>query len=81
MRRSDNFPHCSTVEKFLEGESGKVFIHTGFPVKSAIVVPTSIPEGSELFADPEFDEEEGFNVIFNKMPGDQNLVKFSYQAT
>lgn len=79
MQRSDNFPVCSTIEILCSESSGKFFIYTGFPVKSAIVSPVKMPLNSEIEIDSAFDQKDGFYVIYNNVPID-SVIKFSYQA-
>jgi len=81
MQRSDNFPLCETADLVCEGKRGKLFIFTGFPVKSAIVIPVNIPDGAELIVDTNFDQDDGFYVLYSNMPEGMNTVRFSYQAT
>ena len=80
MQRSDNFPVCATIEIMCVGGSGRLFISTGFPVKSAIVTPVRIPDGAELVVDTASSEDDGFIVIFSGMPKKATTIKFSYQA-
>ena len=46
LRRSDNYPYSGRVVENIDG-SGFVNVHTGFPVTSALVAFSSIPEKSE----------------------------------
>ena len=79
MRRSDNFPACSTIERQCLKESGKFFVFTGFPVKSVLLVPIKVPQGGELIIDTDFFEKDGFSVSFRGLTNN-SIVKFSYQA-
>ena len=79
MHRSDNFPVCSTLELLCMETEGRIFVMTGFPVKSAIVTPVKIPQDSELSVDTEFNQPDGFYVIYSNMPKN-SVIKFSYQA-
>lgn len=81
MRRSDNFPVCAVVERLCMGKRGRIFVFTGFPVKSAIVAPVRTPPGSELLADTKFDQLDGFFVLYDGMPDEPSVVKFSYQVS
>ena len=81
MQRSDNFLVCAVIERLCMGKSGKVFVFTGFPVKSAIVAPVRIPQGAELLVDTNFDQQDGFYVLYNGMPEQSAVVKFSYQVS
>ncbi len=80
MQRSDNFPVCSTMELYCEEPFGRFFIHTGFPVKSAIVAKISGSQDSEIYADMTFGEKEGFYVIYNNVEP-KSALKFTYQAS
>ena len=79
MQRSDNFPICATLEMMCQDVSGKFFIYTGFPVKSAMVSPVNVPVGSELMVDSSFGQDDGFYVIYNGVPVN-SIIKFSYIA-
>ena len=81
MRRSDNFPVCAVVERLCMGKRGKIFVFTGFPVKSAIVAPVRVPTGAELSVETSFDESDGFVVLYDGLPDEPSVVKFSYQAS
>ena len=80
MQRSDNFAVCAIVERLCIGDNGKLFVYTGFPVKSAIVTPIRVPDGAEIMVDTTFEEENGFYVLYSNMPEASAIVKFSYQA-
>jgi len=79
MQRSDNFPICATLEFLCSDSSGRFFIWTGFPVKSAIVSPVKMPPDSEIEVDSSFDQKDGFYVIYNNVPIN-SVIKFSYQT-
>lgn len=79
MSRSDNFPVCSIMEYLCEEESGKIFIYTGFPVKSAILSVIKTPQNSEIFIDINFYQKDGFYIFYNNIPKN-TVIKFSYQA-
>ena len=81
MQRSDNFPVCATIETMCIGESGRLFVSTGFPVKSVIIAPVRIPEGAELVVDTASADDDGFFVLFSGMLGKATAIKFSYQAS
>lgn len=79
MQRSDNFPLCAVVEYLCSDSSGKIFVFTGFPVKSAIVNVVSATLGAELVVDTNFAQKDGFFVFYDKVIP-KSVVKFSYQA-
>lgn len=79
MTRSDNFPVCATMETICSDASGRIFVYTGFPVKSAIVAKVSGPDKAEVFPDMSFKEEEGFYVIYTNVEAGA-VIKFTYQA-
>ena len=81
MQRSDNFPVCSVEERLCDGVSGRIFVFTGFPVKSAIVSAIKVPQDGELSVDTQFSNVDGFYVIYDSMPVGTSTVKFSYQAS
>ena len=80
MQRSDNFPACTTVEMACFGDSGDFYVHTGFPVKSAVVIPIRMPKDSEIEVDTSFGLDDGFRIVYSNMPEEVNIIKFSYQA-
>lgn len=79
MQKSDNFPLCAVVESFCPDGDGKIFVFTGFPVKSAIVNLVSATSGAELVVDTDFNQKDGFYVFYNNVQPD-SVIKFSYQA-
>jgi hypothetical protein len=79
MQKSDNFPICSIVESYCPSSDGKIFVYTGFPVKSAIVSLVSASVGAELVVDMSFGQIDGFYVHYNHIVP-QSIIKFSYQA-
>ena len=79
MKRSDNFPVCAIMEIFCTKDSGKIFIFTGFSVKSAIVTKVAGSEKAEIFPDMEFGEADGFYVIYTNVEPN-TVIKFTYQA-
>ena len=79
MSRSDNFPVCGTMETVCIKTDGEFFVYTGFPVKSAIVIPITIPQGAEIYPSDNFCHKDGFGVIFRNVP-ENSVIKFSYQV-
>ena len=79
MERSDNFPVVAQIERACPG-TGRLFVYTGFPVKSAMVIPIAVPDGSTICVDVTFGEKDGFYVIYEDVPDDDPIIEFSYQA-
>jgi len=79
MERSDNFAVCGHIARSCPG-SGRLFVFTGFPVKSATVIPVCPPEGASVYVDVSFGEKDGFHVIYEDVPEVDSTIKFSYQA-
>jgi len=79
MQKSDNFPLCANMEVFCPSDEGKIFVFTGFPVKSAIVNLVSASSGAQLVVDTDFNQKDGFYVLYSQIVP-ESIIKFSYQA-
>ena len=80
MRRSDNSQFVGTLHYPCSG-SGEIRIHTGFPVRSAIVTPVDVPLGGRVWIDIGSFDDKGFTVVYENIPPDIGYVEFSYMAS
>lgn len=55
-------------------------MYTGFPVKSAMVVPVDKPEKMFLYVDTTFNQIDGFFVLYEGASED-TFIRFTYQAS
>ena len=79
LRRSDNFPLTGDMRHICHGD-GELFIYTGFPVQSVVIVPVGLPAGVELKTRTGQDVDDGFCVEFSGVPADPGIIHFSFTA-
>lgn len=79
LRRSDNFPLTGDMKHSCCGD-GELFVYTGFPVQSVVVVPVEIPKGVELKSRTDPSIDNGFYVEYRNVPAMPGFIQFSFTA-
>lgn len=59
---------------------GELFVYTGFPVQSVVIVPIGLGSDSELKARVDESSTSGFYVEYSNIPVTPGMIQFSFTA-
>jgi len=79
LRRSDNFPLTGDMKHVCCG-GGELFVYTGFPVQSAVIVPVGLAPPAELKTRIDEGSISGFYVEYSNIPVTPGMIHFSFTA-